>query len=417
MCGIAGWVDPVDRQETATPEAVLDRMTDALSHRGPDDRGVWLGQGVALGHRRLSVIDIEGGHQPMWSPDGRLCIVYNGEIYNFLELREELESKGRRFATRSDTEVLLTAYDEWGEQVVERINGMFAFAIWDAGRRRLFAARDRAGEKPFYYAHVDGSFVFASEIKGLLPHPSVSRELDRSAVALYLAYEYVPAPASIFRDVRKLPAAHTLSLEPGTEPRIRRYWTPRYGRRENSTSIEEACEVLRARLTESLRQRLISDVPLGVFLSGGIDSSAIVGFLARELGHPRIKTFTIGFHDSSFDESGYARRIAEHFGTEHHQEILDPRRMIEVLPDIIDRLDEPLADPSIVPTYLLSRFHPPARHRRGGRRRRGRAVRRLPHVHGPQAGAVLRPADAESRPCNRPQARRAIVCFTPQHEL
>ena len=356
MCGIAGWIGPLERHGAAAPESVLDRMTDALAHRGPDDRGVWLGQGVALGHRRLSVIDIEGGHQPMWSPDGRFGIVYNGEIYNFLELREELEHKGRRFATRSDTEVLLAAYEEWGERAVQRLNGMFAFAIWDAGRRRLFAARDRAGEKPFYYADVGGSFVFASEIKGLLPHPAVSRELDLAAVARYLAFEYVPAPASILRDIRKLPAAHTLSVEPGSGPHVRRYWTPRYGPRKGAPSIEEACQILRVRLVESLRQRLISDVPLGVFLSGGVDSSTIVGLLAREIGHPRIKTFTIGFHDASFDESGRARQIAQHFGTEHHQELLDPQRMINVLPEIIDRLDEPLGDPSIVPSYLLSRF-------------------------------------------------------------
>ena len=356
MCGIAGWVGQLDRHGAAAPAPVLDRMTDALSHRGPDDRGVWLGQGVALGHRRLSIIDIEGGHQPMWSPDGRFCIVYNGEIYNFLELRRELERRGRRFATRSDTEVLLAAYEEWADAAVERINGMFAFAIWDVARRRLFAARDRAGEKPFYYADVGGSLVFASEIKGLLPHPAVSRELDHDAVARYLAFEYVPAPASIFRDVRKLPAAHSLILEPATRPCIQRYWTPRYGHRKGGPTIEQACQNLRSRLVESLRQRLISDVPLGVFLSGGIDSSAIVALLAREVGHSRIKTFTIGFHDASFDESDYARRIAEHFGTEHHQELLDPHRMIEVLPEIIERLDEPLGDPSIVPTYLLSDF-------------------------------------------------------------
>jgi asparagine synthase (glutamine-hydrolysing) len=356
VCGIAGWVGALERHGGGAPEAILDRMTDALAHRGPDDRGVWLGDGVALGHRRLSVIDIAGGHQPMWSADGRLGIVYNGEIYNFLELREELERKGRRFTTRSDTEVLLAAYEEWGEAVVTRLNGMFAFAIWDTARRRLFAARDRAGEKPFYYADAGGSFVFGSEIKALLPHPAVSRELDRAALARYLAFEYIPAPASIFRAVRKLPAAHTLSLEPGTAPRIERYWMPRYGRRRGAPSLREACEMLRERLIVSLRGRLISDVPLGVFLSGGIDSSTIVALLAREIGHPRIKTFSIGFHEASFDESGYARQIAEHFGTEHHQELLDPRRMVAVLPDIIDRLDEPFADPSIVPTYLLSRF-------------------------------------------------------------
>jgi len=356
MCGIAGWVGSELSARVESPERLIRAMSDVLRHRGPDDSGTHVEDGVALGHRRLSIIDLEGGHQPMWDETGAVAIVYNGEIYNFPTLRDELRALGHRFRTRSDTEVLLALYRQHGEAMLERLDGMFAFAIWDRTRRRLFAARDRAGEKPLYYAPLAGGLLFASEPKALLLHPAVSRRIDPQALAAYLAHEYVPAPACIFRDLRKLPAAHALSVSPEAEPRIWRYWSPRYGEPDRSVGLAEARERLSALLEQSVRSRLIADVPLGVFLSGGIDSSTIVAFLVRRLGHADVRTFSIGFRESSFDESGWARRVAREFGTDHREETLDARGMLRVLPELIERLDEPFADPSIVPTYLLSRF-------------------------------------------------------------
>lgn len=331
-------------------------MTDSLRHRGPDDGGYYVDENVALGHRRLSIIDLSGGHQPMWNQRHDLGIVFNGEIYNFLELRPELEKDGFRFTTQSDTEVLLALYEKHGEAMLEKLNGMFAFALWNARKQSLFLARDRAGKKPLYYARKDGRFLFASEAKALLRHPSVSREMDRRVLAKYLAYEYIPAPDSIFRDIRKLPGAHAMTVSSGAEPKIWRYWHPRMAGLRAEADFEDSCARVEALLEDAVVKRLISDVPVGVFLSGGIDSSAVVAMMARHTRGKDIKTFCIGFRESSFDESVHARRVAGFFGTDHHEDVLDARRMTEILPDISARLDEPFADPSIVPTYLLSKF-------------------------------------------------------------
>ncbi len=356
MCGIAGWVGSALSARADSPRRLIREMTDTLRHRGPDDSGIHVEEGLALGHRRLSIIDLDHGQQPMWNEAGTVGVVYNGEIYNFLELRRALERDGHRFRTRSDTEVLLAMYERHGDEMLERLDGMFAFALWDRPRRRLLAARDRAGEKPLYYAPSADGLVFGSELKALVRHPAVSREIDPRALASYLAHEYVPAPASIFRDVRKLPAAHAMSVAADGSLRVFKYWEPRYGERHVRVGLPEATARLSELLERSLRTRLIADVPLGVFLSGGVDSSSIVGFLVRRLGRTDVKTFSIGFREASFDESRWARTIAERFGTEHHEEILDANRMLEVLPELLELLDEPFADPSIVPTYLLSRF-------------------------------------------------------------
>lgn len=358
MCGIAGIVS-----YDAAPEAdQLLAMTRALSHRGPDDEGLFLDGPVGLGFRRLSIIDLQGGHQPMSA--GGATVVFNGEIYNFRELRRELEGKGFLFRTRSDTEVLLSGYLAWGEELVTRLDGMFAFALWDQPRQRLFAARDRFGKKPFYFAQVGRTFLFASELKALLAHRSCPRELDPVSLRRFLAFDYVPAPGSIFRGVRKLPAAHQLVLE-GGQWRETRYWSyppperGRPGRWLLPGAVDEAAEELRERLRLAVRRRLVSDVPLGVFLSGGIDSSAVTALAVREV--PRLRTFSVAFEESQqgeagYDESRFARLAARTFGTEHSEGRLSAQECLDLIPLAANQLDEPFADPSYFPTFLLSRF-------------------------------------------------------------
>jgi asparagine synthase (glutamine-hydrolysing) len=355
MCGICGIVgnDPVDR-------AVLERMTRTLVHRGPDDEGFHVarfedGTAVGLGFRRLSIIDLESGNQPISNEDGSLQVVLNGEIYNFRTLREELESRGHRFATNADTEVIVHLYEEIGLRCVERLNGMFAFALWDEAERRLVLARDRFGKKPLYYADLGDSLLFGSELKALLEHPRCPRRLDFESVSRYLAVEYVPTPRSIFEGVRKLPAGHCLIRQEGTTS-IEQYWDLSVDPDRTALSDDEYAERFRQHLRDAVRRRLISDVPLGAFLSGGIDSSSVVALMAEALPAGAVKTFSIGFDERSFDESSHARRVARHFGTEHHAELFTPRVMADLLPDVGDFMDEPFADASILPTYLLSRF-------------------------------------------------------------
>ncbi len=363
MCGIAGILSydgPVDA-------VALRRMTAALRHRGPDDEGFHIeeaaerGPRIGLGFRRLSIIDLDGGHQPMCNEDGSVWVILNGEIYNFAALRAELEARGHTFRTRSDTETLVHLWEEHGTDCVDKLNGMFAFALWDARRRALFLARDRMGKKPLYWVDTGRSLLFASELKGLLQHPDCPRNIDRRALAKYLAYEYVPSPWCIFESVHKLPAAHTLLWESGRTD-VRRYWDMHFTGSQNGSGngarrheADYAAE-LRDRLREAVRLRLVSDVPLGVFLSGGIDSSSIVAMMAELMPPASIKTFSIGFEDRSFDESSHARRVAQFFGTDHREEVLRPDTMVDILPEVAGFLDEPFADASIVPTYLLSRF-------------------------------------------------------------
>ena len=350
MCGIAGIALP--RADRRPDERVLRRMADRLRHRGPDDEGFHVEPAVGLAIRRLRVIDLETGHQPMTGEDGRVHVVFNGEIYNFRELRVELEALGHAFRTRSDTEAIVHGWEAWGTGLFSRLEGMFGIAIWDANVRSLTVARDRMGIKPLYYAAMPGGLVFASELRALLEHPDVARELDLESVSQYLAHEYVPAPHAILRGVRKLPAAHWLSYTDG-QLKIEPYWDlvfrpdPRIGERE-------AVDRLRDAIGGAVRAQLVADVPLGVFLSGGIDSGTVAAFAARE--RPGVQTFSIGFEDRSFDESAYARRLAAALGTHHHEEIVGTRAALDLVQRLPDLVDEPLADASILPTFILSRF-------------------------------------------------------------
>ncbi|MEA2654919.1 MAG: hypothetical protein QOI23_284 [Chloroflexota bacterium] len=334
-------------------------MCSALEHRGPDDEGSVHLDGVTLGMRRLSIIDLEGGHQPMHNEDSRIWVVQNGEIYNHLALRAELAAAGHVFSSRSDTEVLVHGYEEWGSDFVSRLNGMFAFALFDRSRGVVLLARDRMGIKPLHYA-IDGPrLVFASEMKALLVDPALRRGVDPLALDKYLALEFVPSPLSMVRGICKLPPAHTLtwSVTEGTNT-LRRYWAPSLGEGADlvraGRSLDAQGEELLGVLRESVRKELISDVPLGVFLSGGIDSSAVAAMMTQ-LGS-EVKSFSVGFADRSFDESAYARQVATHLGTEHHELVLEPGMLLGLIPRLPSLLDEPLGDASIIPTYLLSEF-------------------------------------------------------------
>ncbi len=350
ICGVAGG-DPSESLE------LVGRMCDAMVHRGPDDEGGIQLDGVTLGSRRLSIIDIAGGHQPIHNEDSTVWVIQNGEIYNHLELRKLLVSAGHKFTTQSDTEVLAHGYEEWGESMVERLNGMFAFAVLDRRRRRVLLARDRMGIKPLHYA-VDGKrLVFASELKCLLCDTALRRDIDPVALDEYLALEFVPSPRSIVHGISKLPPAHTLEWWVGSGiHRLHRYWSPTLEEENGSRgrSLDEECEELRTVLRESVRKELISDVPLGVFLSGGIDSSAVTAMMSQ-LG-TEVKSFSVGFAERSFDESRYARQVAQHLGTDHHELTLEPSMLLDLIPKLPTLLDEPLGDASIIPTYLLSAF-------------------------------------------------------------
>jgi asparagine synthase (glutamine-hydrolysing) len=351
MCGVVGFINAPASQEQQ--RQWLDSMTATLVHRGPDSQGTWCEAGVALGHRRLSVIDLEGGQQPMLDWRRRAVIVFNGEIYNFQEIRARLERKGYRFRTQSDTEVLLNAYLDKGPDCLDSVEGMFAFAIWDREKQALFAARDRMGEKPFYYTLQKGVFAFASELTAFSRLPLLNLEIERQSIARFLAYEFIPTPESIYREVFKLRPGHFLIFADGRVT-TRAYWDiPRPDAGAN-LSESDCCERLRNLAGQAVTRRLISDVPLGVLLSGGLDSSAVVALMGDAVPPREINTFTIGFQEKSYDESSYARLMAESLGTNHHEEILSAAQAGELLPHIVSRLDEPMADPSIVPTYLLA---------------------------------------------------------------
>lgn len=348
MCGIAGYVGP-------EPQGLLPVMLRVLKHRGPDDIGSYEEPGVGLGMTRLAIIDLAGGRQPMTNEDGSLRIVFNGEIYNYRELRRDLQAKGHRFRSQSDTEVILHLFEEDGERCVDRLQGMFAFVIWDTRRQRLFLARDRMGKKPLYYWHCGDLFLFASEIKALLCHRGVSRTLDCDAFHHYLAFGYTPAERSIFAEIAKLPPAHMGILSDGSLT-LHRYWNlpDGYPAESQGPSLDETSARVRHVLREAVRLRLESDVPLGVFLSGGIDSSVIVASM-REVTSHRIATFSIGFGHAapSYDELPYARMVAQRFETDHHEEILEPK-VADLLPTIVHHFDEPFADSSAIPTFVVA---------------------------------------------------------------
>jgi asparagine synthase (glutamine-hydrolysing) len=365
MCGLAGFAGRGDL-------GVLRRMTAAIAHRGPDADGHWAEEsaGVFLGHRRLSIVDLSGGAQPMWTRDGQLGVTFNGEIYNHAELRAELKARGCEFTTdHSDTEVLLHGYREWGESFVERLNGMWAFVIYDRARRRLFGSRDRFGKKPLYYFKEGETFGFASELPALLQHPTCPRDLSPLSLKKYFAYCYIPAPCSIYERVWKLPGGHSFTFDLASrELKTWRWWEFVIEPDEDllkwvedidietNPVIEKLRENLVAVLEKAVQRRLMSDVPLGVFLSGGIDSSAIAALAAKHVPAGQLNTFSIGFNEASFDESGYAQLVAEKLGTRHRNETLDLDKSTALLPEIVARLDEPLGDGSLLPTYLLSRF-------------------------------------------------------------
>ncbi len=353
MCGICGIV--YTDENRSVDSRILNPMCDTMLHRGPDDKGLFIDKNIGLAMRRLSIIDLTTGHQPMSNEDGTIWIVYNGEFYNFIENRDVLIKKGHIFKTHSDTEVIIHLYEEYGVHCLEKINGMFAFAIWDYNQKKLFIARDRIGIKPLHYTFVNNIFLFASEIKAILKYPDFPRQIDLYALNRYLTFEYVPTPHTIYKNIRKLPAGHYILLKNG-KMSIRKYWDIRSFRTLNETIDEgQVGEKIRELLQASVKRRLISDVPLGVFLSGGIDSSTIVAMM-RKMGQEQIKTFSIGFENKTFDETNYARNVAKLFRTEHHQQIFSSQKIKELIPKVTTLLDEPFADNSIFPTYLLSKF-------------------------------------------------------------
>jgi asparagine synthase (glutamine-hydrolysing) len=348
MCGIAGFVDFSGHDREGARRRVQ-RMTDAIPHRGPDADGFFVDQQVALGHRRLSIIDLASGHQPMAAADGKVQIAFNGEIYNFQTLRKELQSLGHSFATRSDTEVILHAYLEWGDACLERLDGMFAFALWDARSRRLLVARDRVGEKPLYWTAESGTFAFGSELKALRAGGACSDDIDPEALDAYFTLGYIPSPRTIWRGAKKLRPAHAMSV---TEQGVREwcYWKLSFAD-PRPIGLDEAADELGSLLDEAVRSRMVSDVPLGAFLSGGLDSSLVVESMSRQSNRSVI-TNSIGFAEREFNELDVARVTAARLGTDHHEEVIRPQAA-EILPRIAWHFDEPLADSSAVPTWYV----------------------------------------------------------------
>lgn len=353
-------------------------MCESIVHRGPDSEGLWLDDNVALGMRRLSIIDLHTGDQPVFSEDKSVIVMMNGELYNYREVRADLEKREHKFVTQTDTEIVPHLYQEYGDDFVDHINGMFAITLWDSRRKRLVIARDRYGEKPLYYGVFDDKLIYASEPKALLAHPSVNAELNLDAMRQYLSFDYVPAPLSIYKGISKLPAAHILTVENG-EVSTRRYWNLSWRKsptnlsllnggnhgssndgsnlRNEATNLSllDAADELRELLSDAVRMRLVSDVPLGILLSGGVDSSTVAAFATRHATET-VKTFSIGFAEDSFDETRYARVVAAHLGTDHHEEMLSVEKAADLISEIGTWLDEPLSDGSLIPTYLLAQF-------------------------------------------------------------
>lgn len=367
MCGIAGTLDALRRSGADAMRAQVLHMADALAHRGPDDRGAWVDPeaGIALGHRRLSILDLSAeGAQPMVSHCGRFVLSYNGEVYDHGELREQLETLGHHFRGHSDTEVLVEAISRWGvEPTLRRVNGMFAFAVWDAAERTLSLARDRLGKKPMYYGWCGQRFFFASELKALRAHPDFHADIDRDALGLLVRYSYIPAPWSILRGVRKLEAGHSITLRGGEGPHElspRGFWSPRElaeaGLRDPfDGSPEEASAELESLLLDAVDRRMVADVEVGALLSGGFDSSSVVALMQAQSSRP-IRTFSIGYREGRFDEAGHARAVSKYLGTEHRELMVTPADALEVIPELPGVFDEPFADASQIPTLLVSRL-------------------------------------------------------------
>lgn len=365
MCGIAGFANKYFQSHAPADLAtVLERMCRVITHRGPDEQGTHTTAGVALGMRRLSIIDLACGQQPIFNEDESCAIIFNGEIYNYRELQKELKAHGHQFKTSSDTETILHGYEQWGADVVKHLRGMFAFAIWDAGKRELFVARDRVGKKPLYYSLTkQGTFVFGSELKSLLEHPEVERRTSPQAIDAYLALGYVPEPLSIFEDIKKLPPAHTLIFD-GEKASVKEFWDFDYSARDTNdettsqfsdfSSEDKIIKELTRLLEEAVSVRLISEVPLGAFLSGGVDSSTVVGLMSRVMREP-VKTFSIGFNEDSYNELKFARVAAKHFNTEHHEFVVTPE-ICSIIEKLVYHFDEPFADSSAIPTFMVSKL-------------------------------------------------------------
>lgn len=355
MCGVAGFFGRGTRDDLAA-------MTRAQAHRGPDGEGIYVDteRPLYLGHLRLTIRDATGGVQPLWNEDETVCVIFNGEIYNHNELRETLIERGHVFkSSHSDTEVLVHGYEEWGRNLPSKLNGMFAFTVYDSRQRKLFLARDRFGEKPLFYSAQPGLFAFASELSALTSHSGVSAEFSSTALRKYFAWGYIPQPYTLYDTCRKLPSGHFLEFDLETEAScLQCYWRFRLTPDEamSHRPLGDMVEELRTLLSQAVSRRLVSDVPLGMFLSGGLDSSLILALLTRLREPASVKAFTIGFTDPSFDESEPARAVAKHLGVDHHLRVLDLDRAKNLIPDVLGRLDEPLGDPSIIPTYLLSAF-------------------------------------------------------------
>ena len=351
MCGIAGVVSAT--RESNITEALVRHMCDQIVYRGPDDEGLYVADGAGLGMRRLSIIDLSGGHQPVFNEDRSAWVVFNGEIYNFPELRPELEKRGHRFYTKTDTEVIIHLYEEMGAECVQKLRGMFSLAIYDQTKRKLVLARDRLGKKPLHYALLKDKLYFGSEIKSILAVAPELAEVNAQGLLEYLYYGYIPDPITVFTGIQKLPPGHLLEFEKG-KIHLRQYWDlPQYSTHAPK-SEEECLEELEGRLLEATRIRLISDVPLGAFLSGGIDSSTIVALMARASSGP-VKTFSIGFTKADFNEAEYARMVARKFGTDHHEMILEPD-VVETVEHLTSSLEEPFGDSSMLPTYYVSQM-------------------------------------------------------------
>ncbi|MGI8787737.1 MAG: asparagine synthase (glutamine-hydrolyzing) [Pyrinomonadaceae bacterium] len=354
MCGIAGFISKQRDAPAAEREMLLDAMCKVITHRGPDEQGATIEGRAALGMRRLAIIDLKCGQQPISTEDGNLIIVFNGEIYNYRELKTELESLGHRFKTNSDTETILLAYRQFGADCLQKLRGMFAFAIWNKREESLFIARDRVGKKPLFYSMTErGNFVFGSELKVLLTHGEVKKEIDFAALDAYLTFGYVPEEFCIFKNVEKLAPGHFLIFKDG-KIETKKYWDFQYTKITEVKSETEYVERLRELLKEAVKIRLISEVPLGAFLSGGVDSSTIVGLMSQISDAP-VKTFSIGFNEDSFNELKYARLAAEHFHTEHHEFVVTPD-LVEIVDELVWHFDEPFADPSSLPTFMVSKM-------------------------------------------------------------
>ena len=349
MCGICGVV--YSDRENKIEQHTLKKMSDVITHRGPDDEGFYINQHVGLAMRRLSIIDLSTGKQPISNEDGQIWVVFNGEIYNHKEIRAELENKGHQFRTKTDTEAIIHAYEEYGDSCVQKLNGMFAFAIWDNRNHTLFLVRDRIGIKPLYYFFDKNRLIFGSEIKSILQAGDIPKRIDLQALDHFLTFEFIPAPLSIFQDIKKLPPGHTLKLK-NNEIWVRSYWDVEL--KSNGANPADIKKNLRELLQDAVKIRLMSDVPLGAFLSGGVDSSIVVALMAQVMEEP-VKTFSIGFEDSTYNELKYARMIAEKFKTEHHEFIIKPDA-VELADNLVRFLDEPFGDFSIFPTYLVSKM-------------------------------------------------------------